>query len=139
MAESEATAPSRDHLAQPVASRRSDSAVILSPSSPSTPRHTALIYPQDPPIELVRKPDQAYFSPYRLPASPSSPSSPSTASTATIDECCAPQLPRAPRTLGKMGLSKTQRICVLLAIDSGFFLVELTVGRRCSISYHLRH
>jgi hypothetical protein len=44
-----------------------------------------------------------------------------------LNECCAPR-EKTPRLKGMMGLSKTQRILVLLAIDSAFFLLELVVG-----------
>ena len=77
----------------------------------------------DPLIEPIQKPGQVYLSPYRHPSS-----SPYTASNVTIDECCAPKLTQAPRTRKRIGLTKSQRIGVLLAIDFAFFLVELIIG-----------
>lgn len=51
------------------------------------------------------------------------------ASAVTLNECCAPRTARAgSRKFGRMGLSKEQRIGILLGIDGLFFLVELSVG-----------
>ena len=72
-----------------------------------------------------RKPQPAYFSPYRH-------TLPSSASTETLNECCAPVRVPGPRSPIKMGLSKTQRICILLGIDAVFFLIELVVGESLS-------
>ncbi len=77
-----------------------------------------------------QKPQQAYISPYTRLTRPTSP--PSFASTDTLNECCAPVCAPGPRPAKKMGLSKTQRICVLLAIDAVFFLIELVVGEYLS-------
>ncbi len=94
-------------------------------SSPSPSSIPTSISPHNHPLQLIEKPAQAYFSPYHLPSASSSPSSPLTASTDTIHECCAPPPAQAPRIPRKMGLSKTQRIAILLGIDSAFFVVEL--------------
>jgi hypothetical protein len=77
---------------------------------------------------LPQEPQAAHLKPA------TSGSTPRTSSTDSIHECCAIRAP-APRTEtpAKMGLSKTQRICILLAIDSCFFLVELI----CGTSAHL--
>lgn len=45
----------------------------------------------------------------------------------SLNECCAPRK-KTSRSKRRMGLSKTKRILVLLAIDSAFFLLELVVG-----------
>ena len=74
----------------------------------------------------IPKPQQAYFSPYTRHPPPSS--SPVTTSTETLNECCAPIRVPGVRPAKKMGLSKTQRICILLGIDAVFFLIELVVG-----------
>lgn len=77
-------------------------------------------------IELVKRPETAYFTPRR--ALPSFEFI-STTSSLTLNECCAPSRPQTPSTHATMGLSKTQRIAILLAIDSAFFLVELIIGK----------
>lgn len=71
-----------------------------------------------------RRPEPVYLSPRHH-------SSPPTSSSVTLNECCAPApLSAQARPLKKkMGLSKTQRIGILLGIDSAFFLVELIVGK----------
>merc|ERR1712000_263109 len=112
----------------PPSSRRSRSS-IRSPSSTSSNSHTSCTHSSSsshPPVELIQKPVQAYFSPHRIPAS--YPSSPFTASTATVNECCAPRLAQPPRPRSIMGFTKSQRIGILLGIDAVFFLVELVVG-----------
>jgi hypothetical protein len=50
----------------------------------------------------------------------------------SLNECCSPGK-KTRRSKRKMGLSKTKRILVLLAVDSAFFLLELVVGtlQRC--------
>jgi hypothetical protein len=98
-----------------------------SPSSlplPSYPTDSTLN--RDSSIELVRRPEAAYLSPHR--ALPSFEFL-STTSSITLNECCAPSRPQTTLTHTAMGLSKTQRIAILLAIDSAFFLVELIVGK----------
>lgn len=81
-------------------------------------------------IELVQRPETAYFSPYR--ALPSSHFL-STLSSVTLNECCAPSRPQTATTHKAMGLSKSHRIAILLAIDSVFFLIELIIGEcHCS-------
>ena len=69
------------------------------------------------------RPEPVYLSPPH-----SHQSSPPNSSSVTLNECCAPRSAQAPTPKKKMGLSKTQRISILLAIDSVFFLVELTCG-----------
>ena len=69
------------------------------------------------------RPEPVYLSPRH-----SHQSSQPNSSSVTLNECCAPRSAQAPTTKKKMGLSKTQRISILLAIDSVFFLVELTCG-----------
>jgi len=106
--------------------RHKPNPVIISSSPPRPgppPDHpTEQGQSQSQTIELVHKPDHAYFSPYRA-----SPSFPFTVSTETVNECCSPRPAQAPRG-SRMGLSKSQRIGVLLGIDTAFFLVELIVG-----------
>jgi hypothetical protein len=104
-----------------------NSSIILIPASiqGSSSVHTTTYYHPQESIELIQKPLKAYSSPYH---NPSSPSSPVTASTATLDECCAPQSAQAPRTRAKMGFTKSQRIAILLGIDTVFFFIELVVG-----------
>jgi hypothetical protein len=51
-----------------------------------------------------------------------------TSSEVTLYQCCAPPSARRSPKFGRMGLSKEQRIGILLAIDGIFFLIELTVG-----------
>ena len=53
---------------------------------------------------------------------------PPDSSATTLNECCAPKRAQ-PETSRKMGLSKSQRIGILLAIDSAFFILELVVGK----------
>ena len=74
--------------------------------------------------QTVTKPDPVYLSPHH-----SYQSSPPTSSSVTLNECCAPASAQARPPRRKMGLSKTQRISILLGIDSAFFLVELVVGK----------
>jgi hypothetical protein len=62
---------------------------------------------------------------------------PLTASSVTLNECCAPAPAQASRNKSKMGLTKTQRIGILLAIDSVFFLIELIVGEWPCLSHAL--
>lgn len=50
-------------------------------------------------------------------------------STLTLQQCCAAPVHRPTKRSTKMGLTKTQRIGILLAIDSAFFLLELTIGK----------
>ncbi|KAK5027278.1 Zinc resistance conferring protein [Exophiala sideris] len=94
-------------------------------SSSSTPPVNNTYSPPFAPVEHIQKPSEAYLSPYRLSSSPSTPFS---ASSETIHECCAPRPAPPPRTRAVMGLSKSQRIGILLGIDSVFFLIELIVG-----------
>lgn len=102
-------------------------AQLLIPSSPpSSPIPVQHLY-QHPPADSIKKPQQAYLRPHRR-TSPSSSSAPSVTSAETVHECCAPVCAQPPTTTSKMGLSKTQRICILLAIDAVFFLVELICG-----------
>ena len=75
-------------------------------------------------LELVARPEKAYLSPHKCLAS----LSPFSHSSTTLNECCAPSSATRPRKHWKMGLSKSQRIIILLGIDSCFFLIELIVG-----------
>lgn len=94
-----------------------------SPSPPSSyPTDSSLLRTH--PIELVQRPETAYFSPYR--ARPSH--FLSTTSSVTLNECCAPSKLNTTTTQNTMGLTKSQRIGILLAIDSIFFLIELVIG-----------
>jgi hypothetical protein len=84
---------------------------------------------------LPALPEAVHLSPSRIaqqryphPLPHPHPLPPLTASSVTLNECCAPAPAQAPRSKSKMGLTKTQRIGILLAIDSVFFLIELIVG-----------
>jgi hypothetical protein len=99
---------------------------LPSSSSNSTSTHSDIV-----PLDIIQKPAQVYLSPYRAPTSPASPF---TASAETLNECCAPLSAQAPRTHSTMGFTKSQRIGILLGIDSVFFLVELIVGEWCPSS-----
>jgi hypothetical protein len=65
-------------------------------------------------------------------------SSLSSPSAVTLNECCAPRSAPAPPSKRKMGLSKTQRIAILLGIDSVFFIIELTIGERLLKTPHVQ-
>lgn len=54
----------------------------------------------------------------------------SSPSKLSIQACCAPTAQVIPR---KMGISKSNRIIILLVIDSAFFLLELIVGKDISL------
>jgi hypothetical protein len=99
---------------------------ILSPSSTSSLSYTSSWPTQT--SDSPQVPPQAYFSPYRRTRASSSPS-PRTVSTETVHECCAQTSAQPPLVTNKMGLSKTQRICILLGIDAVFFLIELVCGQ----------
>lgn len=87
-------------------------------SSSSPPRRFSYITP---PLELITRPDRVYLNPrHRLSALNDSKS--------TFNECCAPNPGLVAGPKKRMGFSKSQRICILLAIDSVFFLIELVVG-----------
>jgi hypothetical protein len=73
-------------------------------------------------------PEAAHLRPYL-----SNQHAPFPSSCATLHECCAPRAPA--RKFGRMGLTKSQRIGILLGIDTAFFLVEIVVGTSCSIHY----
>ena len=117
----------------------------ISPSSRPQPSHSSSLsssssshiisYHSTQPIELPLRPEKAHLSPDRTPTSLESPAS---ASSVSFNECCAPQIPHSPRNQTIMGLSKTQRISVLLAIDSVFFLIEIVIGMPESTSAPLR-
>ncbi|KAK4913159.1 Zinc resistance conferring protein, partial [Elasticomyces elasticus] len=52
-----------------------------------------------------------------------------TQSTASLQQCCVQPLKKERRIgSGKMALTKSQRIIILLAIDTVFFFVELIIG-----------
>lgn len=101
------------------------SLTLLSHPSSSSSSSRINPYHSTQPIELPQRPERAHLSPDRTPTSLDSPAS---ASSVSFNECCAPQIPHSPDNQTTMGLSKTQRISVLLAIDSVFFLVEIVIG-----------
>lgn len=69
------------------------------------------------------RPQPAHLAPERTLWLPSC-----TSSEVTLNQCCAlPSAPSSPK-FGRMGLSKEQRIGILLGIDGVFFLIELSVG-----------
>ena len=82
----------------------------------------------DPPN--IQRPEKAVLSPaqnnadfYNLPSS----------STLTVNACCTPNR-RGPRSEPrKMGLSKSNRIIILLVVDTAFFFLELIVGEFSSM------
>jgi hypothetical protein len=84
------------------------------------------------PLNLPALPEAVHLNPSRIAQQRyphPHPLPPLTASSVTLNECCAPAPAQAPRNKSKMGLTKTQRIGILLAIDSVFFLIELIVGK----------
>jgi hypothetical protein len=85
-------------------------------------RHT--LTPIDTPLETIQKPKRAYL---RGAGDSSISHWDFHASEESLDECCSPGK-KTRKSKRKMGLSKTKRILVLLAIDSAFFLLELVVG-----------
>ncbi len=114
---------------------RHTSSLPTNSTSISTPLNHIPRYPSIPPISshdrhpsiLPTRPEPAHLS-----DQPSALATPFTASCATLNECCAPRAPAAkPKAM--MGLSKSQRIGILLGIDTAFFLIELSVGMLCSI------
>jgi hypothetical protein len=71
-------------------------------------------------VQEIEKPEKAFLrSPRRVYSS----------AELSVNACCAPHVPLKRPTSRKMGLSKSNRIIVLLVIDSVFFLVELVVGK----------
>ena len=107
------------------------------PSQPTDfPRHDADFI--DPTVATSSSPallndTELFHLPARPPAvylslSKSQSTTPFDSSTTTLNECCAPKRAQ-PETIRKMGLSKSQRIGILLAIDSCFFVLELVVGK----------
>ena len=79
----------------------------------------------DTPLENIQRPEKAHI---RGSADIPTLDWSSHASEESLNECCAP-CKETVGSRGRMGLSKTKRILVLLAIDSAFFLLELIVGR----------
>lgn len=75
----------------------------------------------------IGKPEKAILRSSRRPCSSIRLSSPSQLS---VNACCAPrqQVP-ASSPDRKMGISKSNRIVILLVIDSAFFLLELVAGK----------
>lgn len=47
----------------------------------------------------------------------------------SVNDCCAPPAQVTAITTKKMAISKSNRIIILLVIDSAFFIVELVVGK----------
>jgi len=90
---------------------------LLSQSTSDSSRDSASCGASFTPIELPKK---AYLNPYRHPH---------LSSTLSLDECClSSRKDKEPRKRRGMALSKSSRIILLLAIDSAFFLLEITVG-----------
>jgi hypothetical protein len=103
-------------------SHRHDPASIV-PSPSTFPSSAPPIAPYDTHLtSLPVRPEPVHLSGHS-----SEPPSPFNSSCETLNECCAP-CAQVPRLKSRMGLSKSQRIGVLLGIDTAFFLVELTVG-----------
>jgi hypothetical protein len=100
---------------------------LSSSSSPPPPATPPLFSLQHPPAELPTSPARVHSSSGQDLRS----FSPFTVSESTIYECCAPRQAQASTKFRKMGLSKSQRICILLGIDSVFFVIELVVGMQC--------
>jgi hypothetical protein len=75
----------------------------------------------------IEKPEKAFLRPPRRVCS---------SAELSVNACCAPHVALKRPTSKRMGLSKSNRIIVLLVIDSAFFLVELVVGMD-SYSCHL--
>lgn len=87
--------------------------------SPLPPRHAP---PDSTQLITLQKPLKVHLSPYHPPA-------PAAGSAVSVNECCKKRSKEnLPRNTRKMGLSKSQRIMLLLGIDGVFFLVELIVG-----------
>ena len=75
---------------------------------------------ETPETQEIEKPEKAFLrSPRRVCSS----------AELSVNACCAPHAPLKRPTSKTMGLSKSNRIIVLLVIDSVFFLVELVVGK----------
>lgn len=87
--------------------------------------HHTLTHPSTP-FENIQRPQPVYI---RGSGNISTPDRSSHASTVSLNECCALRK-KTIRSRGKMGLSKTKRILVLLAIDTAFFFLELVVGMK---------
>lgn len=83
----------------------------------------------------IEKPQRAIL---RSPRGIRSSVHPPSPSKLSINECCAPRAPLRSHTDKKMGISKSNRIIILLVIDSAFFLLELVVGRQ-SCHHFLRY
>jgi hypothetical protein len=90
-------------------------------------QHTST--PIDTPLETIQKPKRAHL---RGAGDSSISHWDFHASEESLNECCSPGK-KTRTSKRKMGLSKTKRILMLLAIDSAFFLLELVVGtlQRC--------
>ena len=58
-------------------------------------------------------------------------------STLSVNACCKPNHRAAASQDKKMGLSKSNRIIILLVVDSAFFLLELIVGKTASSPFPL--
>lgn len=94
-------------------------------SAPSPHIHVPSPLPSRSPsdVGLPARPEPAHLSPEAHNPSPFS------SSSLTLNECCSPRNARATSPkFGRMGLSKEQRIGILLGIDGLFFLIELSVG-----------
>ena len=110
-------------------SRRNDATTTtaISNSSSAPP----LLEPPQlhPPLELSLQKPQAVYLP--IPSGQQLSISHPSLSQLSLNQCCAPLGATASPRLAqrKMGLSKSNRIILLLAIDSAFFLLELVVGQ----------
>jgi hypothetical protein len=77
-------------------------------------------------ICVIERPEKAVLRPTQFICSSIYLSSPSELS---INSCCALRAHVTPVAAGKMHLSKSNKIIILLVIDSIFFLLELVVGQ----------
>jgi hypothetical protein len=91
----------------------------------SLPQHGSLIAQE---FNHIQKPEKAILRSSRTVCSSVYLSSPSELS---VNECCAPCAPVAAVPTWRMGISKSNKIIILLIIDSAFFLLELVVGKNC--------
>jgi hypothetical protein len=76
-------------------------------------------------VNHIQKPEKAIIRSSRTVCSSVYLSSPSELS---VNECCVPRAPVAAVPTRRMGISKSNKIIILLVIDSAFFLLELVVG-----------
>jgi hypothetical protein len=109
---------------------------VITRANPPSARNNSSIncqYPltqTDTPLENIQRPERAHI---RGSGGISTLNRSSRESKESLNECCVPR-EKTVGSKGKMGLSKTKRILVLLAIDSAFFLLELIVGMKPTLS-----